>query len=158
MERRKRCLKEIIPFIHTSAIWGQDPVFTSSASSELSGGQRLQSDGCRMAGILCFLPELPRASPAYAGGLQLLMTVPSFVYCYCRKYFLIPVSFPSITRMPFGPRSLVLSRVMSHCSPRPAVSSLDRALSEKFPANARSWCSLRQGPWLPPGGHMLYCI
>ena len=47
-------LTEIIPFIGTSAIWGQDPVFSH--------------------------PEFPQGSPAHVGGLQSLTTVTSFVY------------------------------------------------------------------------------
>ena len=53
-------LTEIIPFIGTSAIWGQDPVFSH--------------------------PEFPQGSPAHVGGLQSLTTVTSFVYWYGRQY------------------------------------------------------------------------
>ena len=47
-------LTEIIPFICTSALWDQYSVFAH--------------------------PEFPQGPPAHIGGLQVLMTVTSFVY------------------------------------------------------------------------------
>ena len=51
-------LPELIPLIFTSALWGQCSVFSSPGGSEW-----LQSDGLWVAGVLCFLPEVPQVSP-----------------------------------------------------------------------------------------------
>ena len=64
-------------------------VFTSWVSSSMVPQEWLQSDGCQMAGILCFLPKFPQGPLAHHWSwLQLLMAVTSFVYWYGRQYFI----------------------------------------------------------------------
>ena len=55
--------------------------------SLLSHPEFPQDSQQRAASNILFLPAFPQSTPAHVEGLQTLMTVASFVYCYGRKMF-----------------------------------------------------------------------
>ena len=80
----RRC-KSLGSLIWTSAIWSQYPVFLHPEFPQGSPWG-VAAVWWLLDGRYSFLPEFPQGSPAHTGGLQVPMTVTSFVYWCGRQY------------------------------------------------------------------------